>query len=71
MVFGRKLLSAAFVTALFVAGTLPMQARDKCEQRIQKAEAKLHNAERKHGEHSRQAEKARRDLEDARARCHR
>ena len=75
MLFTRKLLGAAFVIALFVTGAVPSQAKDrddrKCEQRIHKAEVKLQNAERKHGDHSRQAEKARRDLEDARARCHR
>jgi hypothetical protein len=43
----------------------------KCEQNIHKAEAKLQDAIRKHGERSRQAEKRRHELEEARERCHR
>ena len=71
-----KTLIAAFVVLSFLSGAVPAKALDrdddrKCEQQIRKAEAKLHNAERKHGEHSRQAESRRRDLENVRARCHR
>ena len=70
-----KISIAAFVIALFLAGTIPVQAfaRDndrKCEQRIHNAEAKLQNAIRRHGEHSRQAEQRRHELEEARERCH-
>ena len=73
-----KTLMAAFVIMSFLGGVVPVRAMDRdhdddrrCEQQIRKAEAKLHNAERKHGEHSRQAESRRRDLENVRARCHR
>lgn len=41
----------------------------KCERRIHEAEAKLQDAIARHGEHSRQAEKRRHDVEEARARC--
>lgn len=43
--------------------------RDKCEQKIRKAEENLNHAIRKHGEHSRQAEQRRHQLEEARERC--
>jgi ABC-type nickel/cobalt efflux system permease component RcnA len=70
-----KTLIAAFVILSFLGGVVPARAVDrddrKCEEQIRKAEAKLHDAERKHGEHSRQAESKRRDLENVRARCHR
>jgi predicted nucleic acid-binding Zn-ribbon protein len=45
------------------------RGRDKCEQRIHKAEMNLNHAIRKHGERSRQAEQRRRQLEEARERC--
>ena len=64
-----KTLVAAFVILSFLSGAVPARAMDrdhdddrKCEQQIRKAEAKLHDAERKHGEHSRQAQSRRRDL---------
>jgi hypothetical protein len=70
-----KIFVSAFVILAFLAGAVPASAvvRDddrKCEQRIHNAEAKLQNAIRKHGEHSRQAEQRRRELEEARGRCH-
>jgi hypothetical protein len=43
---------------------------DRCERKIRKAEQNLEKAERKHGEHSRQAEKRRHELEEQRERCH-
>ncbi|HYX52325.1 MAG TPA: hypothetical protein VE783_02670 [Candidatus Limnocylindrales bacterium] len=45
------------------------RARDKCEQKVRKAEQNLNNAVRKHGEHSRQAEQKRHSLQEARERC--
>jgi len=73
-----KILIAAFVILSFLSGAVSARAMDRdhdddrrCEQQIRKAEAKLHDAEGKHGEHSRQAENKRRDLENVRARCHR
>lgn len=70
-----KIVVSAVVLVMFLAGTVPVRAlvRDddhKCEQRIHKAEEKLQNAIRKHGEHSRQAEQRRHELEEARERCH-
>jgi len=72
-----KTLIAAFVILSFLSGAVPARAMDRdhdddrrCEQQIRKAEAKLHDAERRHGDHSRQAQSRRRDLENARARCH-
>ena len=70
-----KTLFAAFVILSFLGGTIPARAFDrdddrKCEQRIRNAERKLHDAERKHGEHSSQAQARRHDLEEARERCH-
>lgn len=73
-----KIVVSAIVLIMFLASTVPARAlvrdRDddrKCEQRIHKAEDKLQNAIRKHGEHSRQAEQCRHELEEARERCHR
>jgi hypothetical protein len=71
---GKALLSAAVVLA-FLAGTVPARALDdhdrgrRCEQRVHSAEARLQNAIRKHGERSRQAEKRRHELEEAREHC--
>ncbi|MFL6389739.1 MAG: hypothetical protein ACJ71U_19860 [Terriglobales bacterium] len=73
-----KIFIAAIVISSFLGGAVPAPAMDrdhdgdrKCEQQIHNAERKLQEAERKHGEHSRQAQSKRRDLENARARCHR
>jgi hypothetical protein len=73
-----KILIAAIVISSFLGGAVPARAMDrdhdgdrKCEQQIRNAERKLQDAERKHGGHSRQAQSKRRDLENARARCHR
>ena len=73
-----KAFIAASVVFLFLAGAVPIQARDRdhdrderCERQIRRAEQNLHKAIRRHGEHSRQAEQRRHDLEEARERCHR
>ena len=75
MLHKGKIVVSAVVLVMFLAGTVPVRAlvRDddrKCEQRIHRAEDKLQNAMRKHGEHSRQAERRRHELEEARERCH-
>ena len=69
--FGKStLIPAVLCTFVLIGGVAPLQARNpKCEQRVEKAEANLHNAVRKHGEHSRQAEQRRRELEQVRADC--
>lgn len=68
------LLAAALGGFLLLGVAAPAQARDrddKCVQRIHKAEERLKKEVRRHGEHSRQAEKRRHELEDAREKCHR
>jgi hypothetical protein len=67
-----KIFVSAIVVALLL-GSIPALASGRgerrCEERIHNAEVRLRNAERKHGEHSRQAEKRRRELEEIRAHC--
>jgi Flp pilus assembly protein TadB len=66
---GAVILLMAFMA---LGSTLPAQARDrddKCEQRIHKAEENLRKAERKHGPNSRQVQKRRHELEEAREHC--
>lgn len=68
----RKTVAAVVAAASLLA--VPAFAkvhRDKCEQKVRKAEANLNNAVRKHGERSRQAEQKREQLERVRATCHR
>lgn len=66
---------AVILAAFFLFGSaLPARALDrddKCERRIHRAEENLEKAIRKHGEHSRQAEQRRHQLEEVRERCHR
>lgn len=68
-----KILTAAVLSVFFLtAGAAPMRAADrddKCEQKVRGLEEQLHQAERKHGEHSKQADKKRRQLEEAREKC--
>jgi hypothetical protein len=69
-----KALIAAVVVMGFLAGSVPALARNhdrdrRCEQRIRKAEINLQNAIRKHGDRSRQADRRRHELEEARERC--
>ena len=65
---------ATILAAFFLMGSaIPTQAMDrddKCERRIHQAEVNLQKAIRKHGERSRQAEQRRRELQEARERCH-
>lgn len=63
---------ATLILAGFFGAIIPTAqafAEDKCERRIHEAEAKLQDAIAKHGEHSRQAEKRRHDLEETRRHC--
>ncbi len=70
-----KIAVAALIVFALMGSAPPAQAlndhdRDrKCEQRIHRAEDNLRHAERRHGEHSRQAEQKRRQLEEAREHC--
>jgi len=68
----KTLLAAATLgVLLFVAAAPPAHADDRaqCQARIEKAEARLDEAIRKHGEHSDQANDRRRDLNNERERC--
>jgi hypothetical protein len=56
---------------LMIGSVQPMQAYDHCGRRIHNAEMKLDRAIRRHGPHSRQAERQRENLERVRANCHR
>ena len=65
---GSVLLALTFVGS---SATLAM-ARDRddhCEERVRKAEDKLRRDEQKHGDHSRQGEKDRHEVVEARAKC--
>lgn len=68
-----KVFAAVIIAAMIFGSSAIASAvdrDDKCEQRIHKAEDNLQKAIRKHGEHSRQAEKKRHQLEETRERCH-
>jgi hypothetical protein len=67
------LLAFALGGVLMLGGAAPAQARDrddKCSERIRKAEENLRRDIEHHGERSRQAEKRRHQLDEARDRCH-
>ena len=59
------------VAALLVMGNVSATAADRCQRGVRKAEMPLQQAVQRHGEHSRQAGKKRRNLEQVRATCHR
>jgi hypothetical protein len=70
-------LAAALSVFMLLGCITPTLAFDKdrddrkCQKQMQKAEQNLQKAVRKHGEHSRQAEDRRRQLQEVRERCHR
>jgi hypothetical protein len=69
---GCLFLSAALSAAMICLAAAPAahaDDRSKCQHKIEKAEAKLDDAVRKHGPRSRQAEDRRRDLNNERERC--
>lgn len=59
------------VAALLLIGNVSAVAADRCEQRVRKAEMQQQQAVQRHGQHSRQVEKKRRNLEEVRASCRR
>lgn len=72
MVRKAGMVSALLIGIFMLSAATPAQARwfsRNCESRVQKAEASLHKAEARHGEHSAQAEKKRHQLEETRERC--
>ncbi|HUK24936.1 MAG TPA: hypothetical protein VLV49_10180 [Terriglobales bacterium] len=67
---GALAAAAVLSTTLFVAvPSAQADPHDKCRHRIEKAEARLDEAIRHHGERSPQAEARRRDLNAERERC--
>jgi hypothetical protein len=68
-----KVMTTMLIVCAFLGSALSASGMDhrdrKCEQRIRRAQDNLRRAERRHGEHSRQAQQKRRELEDARAHC--
>jgi len=70
--FRRAMLAtAAFAGMLAFAGAPRASAEsyDACQRRIAKADHRLHEAVEHHGWDSRQADRARHDLHEARERC--
>jgi hypothetical protein len=54
---------------LFGGFNPPLVAADDCRERIRKAEEKVKKETERHGERSKQAEQARRNLEKERSSC--
>jgi hypothetical protein len=69
MLHKSKLAAAVLSGFLLVGAVAPSLAEDKCEQRVHKAENRLQKEIAKHGEHSREAEQRRHDLDEARRQC--
>ena len=69
----RMFCKGALLTVLgfFLLGTMTALAENGCERRIRNAEMHLQQAVQRHGQHSRQAETRRHELERARQSCHR
>ena len=62
-------MSGVFLLVCCVAPALAGDRDHECRERIEKAEAKLRREIDRHGERSRQAEKRRHELDEARERC--
>jgi hypothetical protein len=58
-----------FVATLFTASGAYAESREQCQRRIAHADHELHEAIEHHGVNSRQAERKRHDLHEARERC--
>ena len=69
---GQTILGAILGAALLAGSAVPAHAErdESCERDVHRAQQNLDKAIRKHGEHSRQAEDRRRQLEEVRERCH-
>jgi len=71
-ILGRAMLAAAVLVGMLTFTGAPSALADDdrgCQRRIAKADHKLHEAVEHHGWESRQADRARRDLREARERC--
>ncbi len=69
---GMAVVLGAFLMAggsAIIEAQAPADRHYRCEQRIRRAEANLQRAIARHGEHSRQAARRRRELEYVRQRC--
>ena len=66
------ILGTVLSASLIIGTAVPALADqdDRCRRDIHRAEQNLDKAVRKHGEHSRQAEDRRHQLEETRERCH-
>jgi hypothetical protein len=70
--FGKTMLAAAALVGMLAFAGAPRASAenyDKCQRRIAKADHKLHEAAEHHGWNSRQADRARQELHEARERC--
>jgi hypothetical protein len=70
--FGKAAIAAALLSVLLLFAAVPRSHADergRCHERIERAEARLDQAIRKHGEGSHQAYDRRRDLNAERERC--
>ena len=63
------LLGASLLLGASAVAHAQPDGRVRCERRIRRAEANLDGAIRRHGEHSPQAERRRRELAEVRAHC--
>ena len=70
---GKTAVAAAVTAALMLFITAAPQVRaderSRCQHQVEKAEARLDRAIHERGEHSREAEERRRDLNAERQRC--
>jgi len=67
-----KMFAAAVLSVLLLFAAVPRSHADdrgRCQERIERAEVRLNEAIRKHGESSHQANDRRRDLNAERERC--
>ena len=70
--FGKTAVAAVVAGALLLFVAAPLvhaDAKEKCQHAIEKAEARLDRAIRDKGDHSREADERRRDLNAERERC--
>lgn len=58
------------ISGIMLFGSMTAMA-DNCDKRMRDAQHNLDKQVQRHGEHSRQAEDARRQMEHVRASCHR
>ena len=74
--FKKLGLAAALTGCMLLGSAIPAMAndrdwrdRERCEQRIHRAQDRLQREAYRHGEYSRQAERARHELREAREQC--